>query len=71
MIEAKTQGIIGEKTGYSVTNPGAKDHMSEEIWNRIMYLKPEDIQKVQFWQEIPRRAKYLEIWNEIKVAPVQ
>ena len=24
--------------------------------------------KIYFWQNVPRRAKYTEIWNEVKAA---
>jgi hypothetical protein len=26
------------------------------------------MQRIYFWQDIPRRAKYNEIWNEVKAA---
>jgi len=27
------------------------------------------MQRIYFWQDVPRRAKYTEIWNEVKNAP--
>jgi putative spermidine/putrescine transport system substrate-binding protein/spermidine/putrescine transport system substrate-binding protein len=24
--------------------------------------------RIYFWQDVPRRAKYVEIWNEVKAA---
>ena len=26
------------------------------------------MQRIYFWQDVPRRAKYNEIWNEVKAA---
>ncbi len=27
------------------------------------------MQRIYFWQDVPRRSKYIEIWNEVKAAP--
>jgi putative spermidine/putrescine transport system substrate-binding protein/spermidine/putrescine transport system substrate-binding protein len=24
---------------------------------------------IYFWEQVPRRAKYTEVWNEVKAAP--
>jgi hypothetical protein len=26
------------------------------------------MQRIYFWQDVPRRAKYIEVWNEVKAA---
>jgi putative spermidine/putrescine transport system substrate-binding protein/spermidine/putrescine transport system substrate-binding protein len=26
------------------------------------------MQRIYFWQDVPRRAKYNEIWNEVKAS---
>ena len=37
---------------------------------RILHLDDPDayMQRIYFWQDVPRRAKYIEIWNEVKAA---
>jgi hypothetical protein len=27
------------------------------------------MQRIYFWQDVARRARYIEIWNEVKAAP--
>lgn len=72
MLDPKMMALIGARTGYTVTNPKAKDHMDPAVWQRLyMDEGPEVLKTIQFWQDIPRRAKYLEVWNEIKAAVVQ
>ncbi len=72
LISAKVQAMIGEKTGYSVCNPKAKEFMDAATWDRL-YMDEgiSMLKEMKFWEEIPRRAKYLEILNEVKAASVQ
>lgn len=72
MLAPKSMAVIGERTGYSVTNPKSKQYMDSAAWGRLyMDEGPDILANIQFWQEIPRRAKYLEVWNEIKAAAVE
>jgi putative spermidine/putrescine transport system substrate-binding protein/spermidine/putrescine transport system substrate-binding protein len=69
MIEAKTQKKVTDITGYTPANPQAAQFMtSQEVKN----LHLDDVDNYQkrlyFWQNVPRRAKYNEIWNEVKAA---
>ncbi|HEV2488966.1 MAG TPA: ABC transporter substrate-binding protein [Candidatus Acidoferrales bacterium] len=69
MIEAKTQKAISDVTGYDPANPQAARYMSaEEI--KGLHLDDADayMARIYFWEDVPRRAKYIEIWNEIKAA---
>jgi spermidine/putrescine-binding protein len=69
MIEAKTQKLVTDKTNYVPANPQAGQFMTpEEI--KIRHLDDVDnYQKhIYFWQDVPRRAKYNEIWNDVKAA---
>jgi len=69
MIEAQTQKKVTDITGYSPANPGATAFMTDA---EKKYLHMDDpgayMQRIYFWQDVPRRAKYNEIWNEVKAA---
>jgi spermidine/putrescine-binding protein len=69
MIEAHTQKAVTDVTGYTPANPQAAQSMTPE---EIKSLHLDDVDNYQkhlyFWQNVPRRAKYNEIWNEVKAA---
>src|SRR6267142_59993 len=69
MIEAKTQKLVTDKTHYVPANPQAAQFMTAE---EVKTLHLDDVDNYQkrlyFWQNVPRRAKYNEIWNEVKAA---
>jgi len=69
MIEAETQKKVADVTGYTPANPQAAQFMSPD---QIKSLHLDDVDSYQrhiyFWQNVPRRAKYVEIWNEVKAA---
>src|SRR5579863_6748661 len=69
MIEAQTQKRVTDVTGYTPANPQAAQFMTPE---QIKGLHLDDVDNYQkrlyFWQNVPRRAKYTEIWNEVKAA---
>lgn len=72
IVSAQSQAKIGEMTGYDVTNPQSKTFMSQSVWDKLhMDEGPEILDKIHFWERIPRRAKYLEVLNEVKAAPVE
>jgi spermidine/putrescine transport system substrate-binding protein len=69
MVEAKTQKLVSDKTNYVPANPQAGKFMTpEEV--KLRHLDDVDnYQKhIYFWQNVPRRAKYNEIWNDVKAA---
>ncbi|HEY6263673.1 MAG TPA: ABC transporter substrate-binding protein [Candidatus Acidoferrum sp.] len=69
MIEAKTQKLVAGRTHYTPANPLAAQFLSpEEV--KVLHLDNPDayMQRIYFWQDVPRRAKYNEIWNEVKAA---
>ena len=69
MVEAKTQKLITDVTHYTPANPGAAQFMSEEEKKGLHLDNPDAyMERIYFWQEVPRRAKYNEIWNEVKAA---
>jgi spermidine/putrescine-binding protein len=69
MIEAQTQKKVTEVTGYTPANPQAAQFMTPA---EVKSLHLDDVDNYQkrlyFWQNVPRRAKYNEIWNEVKAA---
>jgi len=69
IISAKIQAAIGEHTGYTVCNEKSKEHMDPVVWDKLyMDEGPDLVEKALLWEEIPRREKYNEVWNEIKGA---
>jgi spermidine/putrescine-binding protein len=67
MIEAKTQKQITDVTGYTPANPHAAQYMTAEEQKSLHLDDVDNYQKrLYFYQNVPRRAKYNEIWNEVK-----
>jgi spermidine/putrescine transport system substrate-binding protein len=69
MIEAQTQKKITDVTGYSPANPQSTMFMSASERKNLHMDDPDTyMQRIYFWQDVPRRGKYNEIWNEVKAA---
>src|SRR3954465_11867659 len=69
MVEAKTQKLVTDKTHYVPANPQAAQFMTPDEVNTLHLDDVENYQKrIYFWQNVPRRAKYNEIWNDVKAA---
>lgn len=69
VIGAQSQAHIAEVSGYMITNPEAQPLMAPETWTKLrMDEGPTLLERVKWWERIPRRAKYLEILNEVKVS---
>ncbi len=69
MVEAKTQKLVADVTGYVPANPRAAEFMTPEE-KRDLHLDDLDhyMERIYFWRHVPRRDKYNQIWNEIKAA---
>jgi spermidine/putrescine-binding protein len=69
MVEAKTQKAVTDVTGYDPANPQAGQFMTREQ-RKSLHLDNVDeyMARIYFWQQVPRRDKYNEIWNEVKAA---
>jgi spermidine/putrescine-binding protein len=67
LVSAQAQKRLSDVTGYIPANPQAAALMTPEQ-RHVLHL--DDIDNYQklivFWQDVPRRAKYTEIWNEVK-----
>jgi spermidine/putrescine-binding protein len=69
MIEAKTQKLVTDRTHYTPANPGAAQFLTADEIKSLHLDNPDAyMQHIYFWQDVPRRAKYNEIWNEVKAA---
>jgi putative spermidine/putrescine transport system substrate-binding protein/spermidine/putrescine transport system substrate-binding protein len=69
MIQAETQKKITDVTHYTPANPGAAQFMTDAEKKSIHLDAPDDyMQRIYFWQDVPRRAKYIEVWNEVKAS---
>jgi putative spermidine/putrescine transport system substrate-binding protein/spermidine/putrescine transport system substrate-binding protein len=56
-------------TGYGYSNRGIVDELSGDAKDNYVKLHlsdPEILETVDWWQPVPRRAKYLEIWTQVK-----
>lgn len=69
MIEAKTQKAVTDVTGYDPANPQAGQFLTAEQ-RKSLHLDNVDeyMTRIYFWQQVSRRDKYNEIWNEVKAA---
>src|ERR1700691_869304 len=69
MIGAEIQKKVTDVTGYTPANPQAAQFMTPA---EVKSLHLDDVDNYQkrlyFWQNVPRRARYNEIWNEVKAA---
>jgi putative spermidine/putrescine transport system substrate-binding protein/spermidine/putrescine transport system substrate-binding protein len=70
MIQAQTQKKVTDVTHYTPANPVAAESMTEAEKKGLHLDDPDAyMQRIYFWQDVPRRAKYIETWNEVKAAP--
>lgn len=69
MVNAGTQKKVTDVTGYTPANPQAAQFMTPDGVKSLHLDDVDNYQKhIYFWQNVPRRAKYNEIWNEVKAA---
>jgi spermidine/putrescine-binding protein len=69
MAQAKTQKLVTDVTHYTPANPQAGLLMTAEERQGLHLDDVDSYQKhIYFWQDVPRRAKYNEVWNEVKAA---
>jgi spermidine/putrescine-binding protein len=69
MIQAQTQKRITDVTHYTPANPVAAQFMTEAEKKNLHLDDPDAyMRRIYFWQDVPRRAKYIETWNEVKAA---
>jgi spermidine/putrescine-binding protein len=69
MVQAKTQKLVTDVTHYTPANSRAGQLMTADE-RQVLHLDDVDNyqKRIYFWQDVPRRQKYNEIWNEVKAA---
>jgi spermidine/putrescine-binding protein len=69
MVEAQTQKKVSDVTHYTPANPDAAHFLSAADQKSLHLDDPDGyMQRIYFWQDVARRPKYNEIWNEVKAA---
>jgi putative spermidine/putrescine transport system substrate-binding protein/spermidine/putrescine transport system substrate-binding protein len=60
---------VTDVTGYAPANPESAKLMTPEERKNLHLDNVDAYQKrIIFWENVPRRAKYTEMWNEVKAA---
>jgi putative spermidine/putrescine transport system substrate-binding protein/spermidine/putrescine transport system substrate-binding protein len=69
LVEAKTQKDVIAATGYLPANPQVAQFLTAEE-KKNLHLDDLDnyTKRIYFWEDVPRRDKYNQIWNEVKAA---
>jgi spermidine/putrescine-binding protein len=69
MVEPQTQKLVTEVTHYTPANPATAQLLTDDEKKTLHLDNPDEYMKrIYFWQDVPRRPKYTEIWNEVKSA---
>jgi spermidine/putrescine-binding protein len=69
MVEPQTQKLVTDVTHYTPANPATAQLLTADERKTLHLDHPDDYMKrIYFWQDVPRRPKYTEIWNEVKNA---
>lgn len=67
VTSAEAMKKVADVTNYSVANTGAAKLMTKEQAEALYMDNPDAYMKqINFWQNVPRRDLYNEIWNEVK-----
>ena len=69
LTEASVQKQVSAVTGYLPANPQVKQFLSASEQAALHLDDLDTYQKrIYFWQNVPHRDKYNQIWNEVKAA---
>ena len=69
MVEPQTQKLVTDVTHYTPANPSTAQLLTPDQVKSLHLDDPDAYMKrIYFWQDVPRRQKYTEIWNEVKNA---
>jgi spermidine/putrescine-binding protein len=69
MVSAQVQKQLSDVTGYIPANPQAAALMTPDQ-RHSLHLDDIDAyqRQIVFWEDVPRRPRYTEIWNEVKAS---
>jgi putative spermidine/putrescine transport system substrate-binding protein/spermidine/putrescine transport system substrate-binding protein len=69
LIEPRTQKQVVAVTGYLPANPEVAQFLTADEKKNLHLDDLDNYQKrIYFWQNVPRREKYNQVWNEVKAA---
>jgi spermidine/putrescine-binding protein len=69
MVQPQTQKLVTDVTHYTPANPGTAQFLTPDEKKSLHLDDPDEYMKrIYFWQDVARRPKYTEIWNEVKNA---
>lgn len=69
LSQAQVQKQVAAVTGYLPANPDVAKYISADARAKLHLDDLQNYQKhIYFWQNVPRRDRYNEIWNEVKAA---
>ncbi|MDQ0317433.1 ABC transporter substrate-binding protein [Amorphus orientalis] len=72
MLRPDIAAKVYDVSGFSFTVREAEEHLPDGALEGTNLAKgPEFVENLSFWGEIPRRSRYLEVWNEVKAATVE
>ncbi len=70
LIEAQNQKLVSAVTGYLPVNPAVAQFLTADEKKNLHLDDLAAYQKrIYFWQNVPRRDKYNQVWNEVKASP--
>ena len=68
---AKAQALAHKVTGFGYPNVKVAEELDDQTkasYSDLGMTRPWTLTNVDWWQPVKRRAKYLEIWNQVKAA---
>jgi len=69
LVEAKTQQQVSAVTGYLPVNQDVAQYLTAEEKKNLHLDDLDNYQRrIYFWENVPRRDRYNQIWNEVKAA---
>jgi spermidine/putrescine-binding protein len=69
LVEPQVQKQVVAITGYLPANPAVAQYLTPDQRRDLHLDDLDNYQKhIYFWQNVPRRDKYNQIWNEVKAA---
>ena len=67
----EAQALAHNVTGFGYPNvkmAGMLDPEAKQTYEALGMANPDTLKNIDWWQPVERRAKYLEIWNQVKAA---
>lgn len=67
----EAQALAHKVTGFGYSNAklaSLLDGEGKDVYEELGMSNPDTLDNIDWWQPVERRAKYLEIWNQVKAA---